>query len=359
MRYVRTAPLLLALALLVGPGCDTSGSDEVEVRVMSQNLYLGADLFLVAGETNPTLVPVRVAQLYQTVQQSAVELRMEAVAAEIAAVRPALVGLQEVSTYAVQSPADNLPGGAATPATDVTIDFLEILLEALENEGESYVVASVSENSDVELPATNDGGQTFFDLRYQDADVILRRADVDVSDATETTFQVLLTQPVGGVDQTFVRGYQSVEATVDGLAFTFVNTHLEVGGAAGPVQEAQAVELAAAVAATDGRVVLVGDLNSDAGGTGTDSYATITASLVDAFGEGDGTPTCCQDADLRNEASDHTTRIDLILHRGFDEVAAAETFFTDPEERVGVGIWPSDHAGVWAELEAETDGEAS
>ncbi len=61
--------------------------------------------------------------------------------------------------------------------------------------------------------------------------------------------------------QTFVRGYQTVEATVDGLAFTFVNTHLEVaGGQAGIAQEAQAAELQAAIDAIGGPVVLVGDL---------------------------------------------------------------------------------------------------
>ena len=357
MRLSRIAAAL-ALIVLVGPGCDSNGSEAVEVRVMSQNLYLGADLFVVAGETNPNLVPVRVAQFYATVQQSAVPARMAAIAAEIADVRPALVGLQEVSTYAVQRPADNLPGGAATPATDVTFDFLALLLDALEAEGETYVVASVSENSDVELPATTDGA-TFFDVRYQDADVILRRADVEVSGATETTFRALLTQPVGGVSQTFVRGYQSVRAEVDGLAFTFFNTHLEVGGPAGPVQEAQADELAAAVAAVSGRVVLVGDLNSDAGGTGTGSYETITASLTDAFGSGAGEPTCCQAADLRNEASGLRTRIDLVLFRGFDEVNRTDTVLDDVSDRITGGIWPSDHAGVWAELEAEVDGEAS
>lgn len=325
---------------------------------MSQNLYLGANLQVVAGETNPNLIPVRVAQLYATVQQSAVPARMAAIAAEIAEVRPALVGLQEVTTYYVQSPGDNLPGGAATPATEVTFDFLELLLDALEAEGETYVVASRNDLSDVELPATQDG-QTFFDLRYRDADVVLRRADVEVADTEEVRFKVLLTQPVGGVDQTFVRGYQSVQATVDGLAFTFFNTHLEVGGPAGPIQEAQAAELVTTLTATNGRVVLVGDLNSDAAGTGTASYGLVTASLTDAFGSGAGTPTCCQNADLRNTTSAHATRIDFILFRGFDEVDEAETFLIDPSERILGGIWPSDHAGVWAELEADVDSHLS
>lgn len=351
MRLSSLVRLLFLLPIVVVAGCDSS-EDDLSVRVMSQNLYLGGDLFTVVNEPNPQMVPVRVAKLYGTIQASDPEARMAAIAAEIAAVNPDLVGLQEVSTFYVQSPADNLPGGNPTPATDVTFDFLQLLLDALDDEGVSYRVAARSDNSDVELPATTDG-QRFFDVRYQDADVTLARSDVQTSSATDTEFQALLTVNVGGFDQDFVRSYQSVRATVDGIAFTFFNTHLEVGGPAAPIQQGQGAELAAAVSAVSGPVILVGDLNSDAGGSGTSTYAIVTGVLADAAGRGSGEPTCCQDPDLRNDDSGLTTRLDLILSFGF-EVEEFETVLDSDSDKTSGGLWPSDHAGVWADLEAES-----
>lgn len=346
MRRISLTLCLLALAVA---GCDSDGSGTTaEVRVMTQNLYLGADLFLVANESNPQMVPVRVAELYGSVQASAPATRMAAIAAEIARVNPALVGLQEVSTYAVQMPGDNLPGGAGTPATNVTFDFLDLLMDALAAEGASYTVVSVSENSDVELPATTDG-TTFFDVRYQDADVILARSDVQTTNAQEASFQNLLRIPVGGVEQTFVRGYQSVDATVDGLDFRFFNTHLEVGGPAEPIQVLQASELSTALQGAGARAVLVGDINSNGNASGT-SYGVLTASFSDAFAAGSAA-TCCQAADLGNATSSLQTRIDVVFFRGFEAATEGEVVLDEPTDRVG-GLWPSDHAGVWAELEA-------
>ena len=350
MPRLRLALFGLALLTLTA-GCDSDGGGgtEATVRVMSQNLYLGGDLFtLLEPECDGNAIVVCVAQLYGTIQASDPAARMAAVAAEIARVDPDLVGLQEVSTYYVQSPADNLPGGPATDATQVTFDFLDLLMDALEAEGADYRVVSVSNNSDVEFPATADG-TTFFDVRYQDADVILARNDVTTGATTEASFQSLLTIPVGGVNQTFVRGYQSVRATVGGFDFTFFNTHLEVGGDAEPLQVLQAGELLTPIGAASGPVVFVGDINSNGNANGT-SYRTLTVPLDDAFAPGSA-PTCCQAADLRNAASQLQTRIDVVFHRGFDSVAEAEVVLDDPSDRVG-GLWPSDHAGVWAELSA-------
>jgi endonuclease/exonuclease/phosphatase family metal-dependent hydrolase len=353
IRLLRSALLaaVLAAPTLLVAGCDSDPVAGATVRVMTQNLYLGGDLFTVVAEQNPQMVPVRVAQLYGTIQASNPAERMTAIAKEIARIRPALVGLQEVSTYYVQSPGDNHTG-SPTQATAKTYDFLDLLLNALAAEGVTYTVASRSDNSDVELPATTDG-QTFFDVRYRDADVILARSDVSTSGAVETTFQALVTQTVAGRSLTFERAYQSVRATVDGSTFTFVNTHLEVGGQAALIQEAQTSELAPYLRGLQGDVIFVGDINSDAGGTGTQSYATLTNpanKLVDAAGSGAGTPTCCQAADIRNATSALSTRIDVVFSRGFT-VLDVDTVLDEAADKTASGLWPSDHAGVWAELQ--------
>ena len=365
--HVRT--LVLALAVLLGPaltGCDPPEPRGAEVAVMSQNLYLGGDLFqLLAPECsgtpgNPVALPVCVDRLYTEVVASDFAARAEAFADEIARVRPVLVGLQEVTTYYVQAPGDNLPGAPNTPATEVTIDFLDLLLGALADRDLDYMAVSISRNADVEFPAFDGGG--FYDVRYRDADVVLALDDSDVTiGATEEhAFATLLEIPIGGTVQTFFRGYQTVDATVEGFRFTFSNTHLEVGGSAGPIQEAQAAELAGVIGALAGPVVLTGDLNSEADGSGTGSYATLTGSLADVFGRPDleAEPTCCQAPDLQNEASALDARIDFVLYRGFDRVMEAETVLDAPGDRVesgGLLLWPSDHAGVATRLVADLE----
>jgi hypothetical protein len=80
-RAVR-AGLVLAL-VFAATGCDNGDPDDGEVVVMSTNLYLGADLFLVANEPNAFLIPLRVAELYGMVQQTDFPARAEAIADEI------------------------------------------------------------------------------------------------------------------------------------------------------------------------------------------------------------------------------------------------------------------------------------
>jgi hypothetical protein len=63
--------------------------------------------------------------------------------------------------------------------------------------------------------------------------------------------------------------------------------------------------------------------------------------------------TCCQDADLLNDASDLTSRIDLILYDGAVEPLMGEVVGDEPADRIDSGLWPSDHAGVVATLRIE------
>ena len=345
--------LLLALAFLLPLAACDSGEDgpSGSITVMSQNLYLGADIFLLVQEPDPNMIPVRVAELYGSALATDFATRAEAVVDVIEADEPHLIGLQEVTTYATQTPSDYITGNTTPNATNVTLDFLQILLDEIESRGLDYRVASRSDNADVEFPATTDG-QNFFDVRYQDADVILARGDVQTSGAVEESFEQLVSLPVGGVDQTFVRGYQHVTTTVDEFTFTFVNTHLEVGGQAAPIQVAQAFELRAVLQDITGPIAFTGDINSAADGSTTASYDQLTLVLTDPQAGG-GDPTCCQATDLLNETSQHATRIDFVMHRDFESVTGYRAVLDAPSSRVSTagGLrWASDHAGVVATL---------
>ena len=64
--------------------------------------------------------------------------------------------------------------------------------------------------------------------------------------------------------------------------------------------------------------------------------------------------TCCQDADLSNRRSLLYERIDMIFW--WDEPARVTARLvgdtvSDKTFPPGLGLWPSDHAGVWASLQ--------
>lgn len=349
----RAALLLLLGATVLTSACIDDDTvelgDEAEVTVMTRNLYLGGDIFRLTAAQSPQEIPVIVAQLFGTVQVNDFEARAGALAAEIEANDPHLVGLQEVTQYRIQDPSDYITGNTATNAETVFIDYLEVLMDSLAARGLDYEVVSQITNADVELPAARSASE-FFDVRLTDRDVILARSDVQTASAFANTFSTLAPIPVGGQTLLFPRGYTGVSAMVDGVGFLFVNTHLEVsaGGQLAPVQTAQAIELTAGFG-TVSPLVMVGDFNTSPGEA---PYNLLTAAFPDAWstlGTGGDGFTCCQpEVLLQTDAFDE--RIDLILFRGAIDVLSAEVVGDEAADRTAGGLWPSDHAGVVATL---------
>ena len=368
-RFLRTWPLglssLLLLLLLPIAGCDSSEDGEetsAEVKVMTYNLYLGAEIFALVGLPTDQ-VPIVAAQLFADVQATDFPARAEAIADLIAEEDPDLIGLQEVTWFRTD-PSD----GSETPnASTTAFDFLALLQAALDARDLDYRVAATTTNADVEIPSTTDGA-TFTDIRLTDRDVILARGDVETSGAVEETFSQGVTAPVpiGDTTVAFTRGYNYVRATVDEVTFTFANAHLEVDDGnpqgAALAQFGQANELRTVLSSVPQPVVLVGDFNSAADGSGTEistslftgttyDLLTTVAFYKDAAAEVSVTDdTCCQDADLLNATSDLDQRIDLVLYRGEVEPLAAEVVGDEAADRTDGGLWPSDHASVVATL---------
>ena len=326
------------------------------VTVMTRNIYLGSDLGPLLAAP-PPLVAFVAAETFARIQATDFPARAVALADEIAATNPHLVGLQEVILYRVQTPGDAAFGGI-TPATTVFQDFLAILLDALETRGLDYHVAVVQENTDAEVPAFtgngSDGLPTFTDIRLTDRDVILARGDVAFTDPERAHYTVNQPVVIGGKPVVFLRGWTSLVASVDGRTFRFFNTHLEVQTFA-TVQVAQATELLGITRAEPRPVLLVGDFNSDAGGTQTPTYALLTAAgFRDAWLEVRAPTagyTCCHAADLRNEASILDQRIDFVLIGGSFVIrhrkpVHATVVGDERHDRTRSGLWPSDHAGV-------------
>jgi endonuclease/exonuclease/phosphatase family metal-dependent hydrolase len=349
----RPVLLLLVAAAAVTSACDdgpTVVRDTAEVTVMTRNLYLGADILRVTQATSPQEIPVIVAQIFEIMQANDFHARAGALAAEIQETDPDLIGLQEVSLYRIQDPSDYVTGNTAVNATEVFLDFLEVLLDSINARGMDYRVASQVVNADVEMPAAKSPTE-FFDVRLTDRDVILARADVQTRNPGAEGFDVIFPfELVSGDTIWFDRGYTWVDATVDGVDFVFVNTHLEVsaGGQLDPVQMLQAAELVQRFG-TEPRVIAVGDFNT---GPGDPPYNQLTGTFTDAWTAlGTGAPglTCCF-PELLDQTEALYSRIDLILFRGDVEARSARVVGDRPADRTPGGLWPSDHAGVVATL---------
>jgi endonuclease/exonuclease/phosphatase family metal-dependent hydrolase len=316
-----------------------AGGNKV-IGVMSRNLYLGADLGPVIAAQNLAQFVATASAAWAMVQRNDFHARVHALAAEIAERRPALVGLQEAFTWHTVSRTD----GKAT----VVYDYIPELLAALAERGLEYRLAAHVELLQFQAPTVFG-----FDVRTTDHGAILAREDVQTSNAIGKVFSDanLLPLSVLGTPLLVKRGYLSADVKYRGELLRFVSTHLE---SFHPVFRAQqAKELAAVLAGEARPLILVGDLNSHPG-VATDGAGILAAAgfqdVWAALHPADPGLTCCFLEDLtRTAGAVLSERIDFALTRGPLEPRKAVVLGADPSARAG-GLWPSDHAGVFAEV---------
>lgn len=299
--------------------------------VMTRNLYLGADLVPVMRAQSEGEFLAATTAAWAMVRKNDFRARAEALAAEIAACRPALVGLQEACVWRTQA----APGGPPRTAWD----YLSDLVAALIRLGISYAPVAQVELLDLQAP-TLDGEQ----VHMTDRGVILARQGVEIANAAGGLYGELMPLRLLGQTLPVKRGHVAVDAKVGGAWVRFVATHLE--GFDPGTRDRQAAELAAGLAAETRPVILVGDLNSPPGTGGAAVLAG--AGFRDTWTAPAGL-TCCLGEDLGAAAGSLSTRIDYVLTRGPLEVRRTLVTGQDPALRSG-GLWPSDHAGVFAEL---------
>lgn len=302
-----------------------------DLRVLTWNLYLGADIARMFGASLAEL-PDRVGRLWSMVGATDFPARAEALAGCIARIRPDVLALQEVFGWAFGPPGE-MP--------DARLDFLALLVAALARRGLDYDLAARSPAAPVWLPA--EAGQGGWQGAWlQDAVVILvRRAGWTVTGGTGGRFgtrhQVTLAGSVFPID----RGWTAADLEGDGRRVRIACTHLEFFKP--EVQLPQLAEILDGPAAIDGPMVLAGDFNA---GPGSPVWRRLAqAGFVDGWvGQGPGA-TSGQAEDLRNPASALSDRIDAVFARGLRPLSA-EVIGNRPDDRTPDGLWPSDHAGV-------------
>lgn len=350
MRIPFTRGIVLAIFALGAVHPVFPQASDQSVKVMTRNLYLGADLSPAIAAPDFNSFQIAVKEIWNQVQSTNFPERARAIAEEIRKEKPFLIGLQEATLWRT--------GPLLSPlaADEVRLDFIQLLRDQLTGMGLQYIVNAEVTNLDLEVPLVVDG----FDLRMTDRGAILARADLDekslkVSNPRAANFLAVLLINVLGSSVEVRRGWTTVDAEIRGERFRFVNVHLESFAPA--IRDLQAGEVLAGPANTTGPVVLVGDFNATPMETGTYGRM-IAAGFSDAWvdqGPVDSGFTCCQEANLRNIASLLDRRIDFALFRksvtdGRLRVGNVELVGVDQQDKTPSGLWPSDHAGVQAEL---------
>jgi endonuclease/exonuclease/phosphatase family metal-dependent hydrolase len=318
--------------------------------VLTRNLYVGADLQPVFEATTLEALVKAVGALFARVQATDFPERAKALADEIAAIDAHIVGLQEVSFWRSQTPAD-----PSKEATDIEYDFRAILLSELAARGKSYNAVVTVQNADAEAPGLTATGLK--DFRITDRDVILVRTDLpknvfSFDDPESHNFDKWRTISLAGTNINILRGWTKVDVRLHGETIRIVNTHLEPDDP--DIQEEQRAELVSKPLNTDLPTVLLGDLNSPAPDGSTYKQLIEDEEFVDAWTTtrpNDAGFTWGHAADLRNPEPTLTKRIDFVLTRGGITALSANRVGHEPKNRTPSGLWPSDHAGVWAVLQ--------
>lgn len=353
---VRPMAPLLAIGVagtMLAPAGEASTARPV--RVMTRNLYIGANLDPATRATSVPQLMAAVAHIYSVVQRTDFPQRAKALAREIADADPVLLGLQEAATWYSGTLGD------PSPAATVEYDFIASLRHELAAIGTPYDVVRVQREADLEAPA---GAPYFRDIRVAGNDAILVKAGTDgvaLTNARSGHFASRLTITNGLGQPTVVdRGWLSVDAVVNKRSFRFVNTHLEAFSAG--VRLAQARELLAPdgpVGSAPGPVVLVGDLNSSPELPVPENrlafQALLDAGLVDtwaALHPGDPGFTAGFNELLTDPSAEATLehRVDHVMTTPAVGLRSSRRYGTDPDNRTVDGMWPSDHAGVAAVL---------
>ncbi len=274
----------IAAVLLLAASACSNGTNPQTLSVVSQNLYLGADIALVTSASDATEAAAATYDLWQSVQATNFPARAKVIAAGIAAQNPDVIGLQEVSTWRTGDPYVCAPDGSGLSvindpkAGTVVYDFLASLQAELAALGLQYDVGAVVQANDVELCAFKAGtGAAPIDVRYTDRDVILVRKGMATRNATGGLYATYIPVPIPGTPVIVPqrRGWNMIEVQKGAGWVRVFETHLEVQEIPQVepygfiFQLAQAGELIGlhvnpANAAAPLPTILLGDMNSQA-----------------------------------------------------------------------------------------------
>jgi endonuclease/exonuclease/phosphatase family metal-dependent hydrolase len=344
---------LMLVSLLSPASALRANESDRDVKVATYNMYLGAELLDIFMSTSPGQLVAEVGEAFTDVQAGNPAERIDEIADQIASGSPDVVGLQEVALWRIGAPGDS------ASAETVAYDFLQMLLDSLEERGAHYEPVAVQTNLDRELTGFFPAAPPL-DIRYTDRLVILARTDLQTSrlkiEGTQTgTFQVLLPVLLLGNPIEIERGWASVDIKHRGKTYRFVNAHLEAFN--DTVQYYQAYELLQGPTNTNVPVILSGDFNSDPAING-DTYSLLLSGgftdLWTAVGSGGPGFTWALSEESPAVILNPTQRVDYIMTRGAVTPSGIDVIGEDASLDLTVSsMRPSDHAGLIATVVLE------
>jgi endonuclease/exonuclease/phosphatase family metal-dependent hydrolase len=370
---------LLALALIVAAHAmakpKAAAPKPTDVKVMTRNIYLGADLTPAIEAKGVGAFTEATGEILRQVTANDFPVRAKGLAKEILEKEPDLVGLQEVAEWRTGPPGlESLLSGTPPKATTVRYDYLAELLKQLNKGKNRYRAAVVNPEFDFEAPADENGvagdgpnnviPNAEINARLTMRDVILAKVgdEVRTSKPIKGHFKNLFSEEISGAKVIVTRGWAAVDATVNGSTpFHFVDTHLESFDpqtVVPSIRAQQATELVApsGPATSPLPVILVGDMNSDTKtavqpGDGQAYEALVKGgmrerSTYEPLG-------CCLDTALLpvaegGSASQFDHKVDHIMTRDPKQIKLVSSSVTGRKPQNG--FWDSDHAGLFSEL---------
>jgi endonuclease/exonuclease/phosphatase family metal-dependent hydrolase len=369
------AAALLSLLVPVTAAAKRGEDRGHEVRVMTRNLYLGADLTPAIEAPNREAFIEANGKILRDVTANNFPVRAKGLASEILKKKPDLVGLQEVALWRTGPPSLEplLNTGAKPTATAVRYDYLKELMARLNKGKKRYRVAVVQDEFDFEAPANengqpNDGPNGVIKdaeingrLTMRDAILVRLRAGVTFKHKRMGHFANLLVVKVSGVNVTVTRGWVAIDAKVRGSrSFRFVNTHLEAFDPATEVPSIRARQAAELIlpggpATSKLPTILLGDLNSDddtveAGDQ--QAYRTLLSGLMRERSTSKPLSCCLKSSLLAlgagGSVADFNHQVDHVMTRDPEKVKLKSSSVTGRQPVNG--FWDSDHAGLFSSL---------
>jgi len=309
-----------------------------KVKVLDQNMYLGADLTpLLTGDLG------QLEDVIGEIIASNYPARANAIARTIKVLRPDVICLQEAFLF------EYLPLG-------ISWDFKALLLAEL---GDDYKEVVTNEDlTDVDL-------RPLFGVRIKDQDVILAKRNVRIGDTDSFAFadniemDLPLDPPFNKV--VIARGVSTARLKIRRKWYTVGNTHLESFHPG--IRYNQAIELVDEYDGVPEPIILAGDFNSE---PGWPAYNVIVEEFDDAWprrliGRRDPGFTYGRD-DLISDDAIFDERIDFVFTRnrrattlvgltvGKSKFSKTVPVLYPTEPPSLVRLWPSDHLGLFFTL---------